>query len=100
MITFGVLKGTVYNEDAANAESTVLYIEARSDKFDANTNRSKSITDIYDEADNGCILKNVFLDGVDFSSSIATIEVSETPLNRLRFRIDRQPLLVFLQGHL
>jgi hypothetical protein len=31
MITFGVLKGTVYNEAAANAESTVLYIEARSD---------------------------------------------------------------------
>jgi hypothetical protein len=40
MITFGVLKGTVYNEAAANAESTVLYIEARSDSSTTNTNRS------------------------------------------------------------
>ncbi|OPZ34094.1 MAG: bifunctional preprotein translocase subunit SecD/SecF [Tenericutes bacterium ADurb.BinA155] len=79
MITFGVLKGTVYNEAAANAESTVLYIEARSDSSDSNTNSVRSITDIYDEADSGSILRNVFLDGKDFSDQYKTIEVSETP---------------------
>jgi preprotein translocase subunit SecF len=80
MITFGVLKGTVYNDSTSQAEQTVLMIEARSDKSDANTNPIKSITSIYDETDNGCLLKNVFLDGVDFSSKYSAIEVSETPL--------------------
>lgn len=80
MITFGVLKGTVYNEDAANAESTVLYIEARSDSSTSNTNRVRDITDIYDAADKTSILRNVFLDGTDFSEQYSTITLSETPL--------------------
>jgi len=83
MIAFGVINGTVYNEAAATQESTIVYIEARSDSSDTNDNMIRSISDVYDGSDaasQDSILKNIKLAGTSFGELYDDIEVSTTPL--------------------
>lgn len=83
MIAFGILNGTVYNETAATQESTVVYIEARSDSATANDNMIRSISDIYDgdgASSQDSLLKNVKLDDKSFGTLYEDIELSSTPL--------------------